>query len=518
MLTRRIAWAAVCPLAACTVVNAPLPNPGTAPAENTGFSVAISGTTLLSGAARADTVDDNAGEALVYDFDGAAWGLSETLFPTEPSYNGTFGWSVDLDGDRAIVGAFTEVFTDGDLSFIAGSAYFFEREGGVWSAVARVTGEPTLPEDAFGSTVAISGDFAAVGASFAPPPTFNGPGAVYVFRRDPAGWVQDALLTASDAQDGDEFGRSVALDGDVLAIGASRDDDEGHNAGAVYVFRREAGAWIEEAKLHAFDADVQDEFGWSVDVSGDRLVAAARDEDDAGEDAGAAYVFERQAGLWLDAAKLTAFDAQPGDQFGQSVGLDGAAAVVGAWLADGAAAGSGAAYVFREAPSGAWALAEKLIGATGAWGDGFGFSVDISGDCAAVGAVNQDDPGEQSGATYAFCDLPGVVDPGLFIDVDIICCEIPPDPIGPVVLETAFQLRRGARVPITRWVVLRTRDGRARTVIEPAQLVVTRRAQRERHVLRLQPDEAQGAWLGLYWRDPSGFIRVENRPLRPRER
>lgn len=505
--------------AGCATSEGELPNPGAAPFENTGFSVAIFEDTILSGAARADTVDSNAGEALVYDRDGDLWSLAQTVFPSDPSFNGGFGWSVDLDGDRAIVGTLNEVYDPGP--FISGSAYLLERDGGAWNVVTRVTGTPTLPEDAFGSSVTISGDYAAVGAPFEPPPTFVGPGMVYVFRRDPGGWVQDALLGASDGQSGDEFGSAVALDGDALAVGAMRDDDLGDNAGAAYVFRRVDGAWVEEAKLHAFDGQVQDEFGFSIDISGDRLVVGARDEDERGEDAGAAYVFERDAesGVWLPAAKLIAFDGEEGDQFGQSVGLDGAAAVVGAWLADGRAGTSGAAYVFRKAAGGDWTTAIKLIGDTGAFGDGFGFGVDISGDCAAVGAVNQDGPAGQNeaGATYVFCDLPGVLDPGFFIDVDIICCEVPPDdPIGPVVFELRFEARRITRMPLVRWVDLRAPDGTARTIVQRQQVVAPlRRARTERHEIPLGPNAPPGLyWVTLYWQDQWGFVRAQNVPLR----
>jgi len=120
------------------------------------------------------------------------------------------------------------------------------------------------------------------------------PGAAFVFRQGSAGkgWVQEAKLLASDWEEGDRFGRSVSFLGDFALIGAYRDRDAGYNSGAAYIFRCDSGAWIEEAKLTAHDAAVEDRFGIDVAFSEDFALIGAYQDDDAGEDSGSVYVFD----------------------------------------------------------------------------------------------------------------------------------------------------------------------------------------------------------------------------------
>jgi len=165
-------------------------------------------------------------------------------------------------------------------------------------------------------------------------------GAVYVFTRSGGAWVEQAKLMASDAQASDQFGVSVSVSGDTAVIGADREATGGSNAGAVYVFTRSGGAWVEQAKLMASDAQANDVFGASVAVSGDTAVIGAYFEDTGGSSAGAAYVFTRSGGAWVEQAKLMASDAQASDVFGASVAVSGDTAVIGASNAD-------AAYIFE---------------------------------------------------------------------------------------------------------------------------------------------------------------------------
>ena len=142
-------------------------------------------------------------------------------------------------------------------------------------------------------------------------------------------------LLASDGQDVDQFGFSVAVSGDTAIVGATEEDARGTNAGAVYVFQRDvggAGNWGEVKKLLASDAQDFDLFGWSVAVSGDTAIVGAPGEDTGGVNAGAAYVFRRDqggAGNWGEVKKLTAADAQAGDFFGLGVAVSVDTAVLG---------------------------------------------------------------------------------------------------------------------------------------------------------------------------------------------
>jgi len=160
-----------------------------------------------------------------------------------------------------------------------------------------------------------------------------------VFQRDEGGagnWGQVTKLTASDAQTADFFGDSVAVSGDTAVVGADLEDAGGDDAGAAYVFQRDQGGvdnWGEVRKLTASDAQAGDRFGIRVAASGDTAVVGAYLESAGGEFAGAAYVFQRNEGgadNWGEAKKLTASDAQAGAVFGFSVAVSGDTAVVGA--------------------------------------------------------------------------------------------------------------------------------------------------------------------------------------------
>ena len=168
------------------------------------------------------------------------------------------------------------------------------------SEVKKLTASDAQADDTFGLSVALSGDSAIVGASGEDAGGTRA-GAAYVFERNqggPGNWGEVGKLTASDAQAGNVFGFSVAVSGDTAVVGASGEDAGGNNAGAGYVFERDEGGtdnWGEVTKLTASDAHGGDFFGSSVAASGDTAVVGASDEDAGGDNAGAAYVFELPA-------------------------------------------------------------------------------------------------------------------------------------------------------------------------------------------------------------------------------
>ncbi len=199
--------------------------------------------------------------------------------------------------------------------------------------------------------------------------------------------ANECKVTASDASLGGFFGRAVALDGDVMLVGSSTDDDEGDWAGAVYVFERDGADWVEVQKFVADDAAPGDLFGVAIALRGDVAIVGAYGEDDNGPGSGAAYIFRNSGTTWSQEAKI-----QPGDPvaehgFGSTVGISGDVAVVGAPGDDGDGVGSaaGAAYVFRHS-LGTWPEEQKLTASDGAEGDQFGASVAASGAVISVGA------------------------------------------------------------------------------------------------------------------------------------
>ena len=193
------------------------------------------------------------------------------------------------------------------------------------------------------------------------------------------GQTEDFKLIAPDGQANDEFGFAVAIDGDRIAAGAPYDDDNGSNSGAVYLFDVATGSML--FKLTPDDGEANAEFGYSVAMDNGILAVGARGDNDNGTLAGAAYLFDASTGTQLQ--KLVPNDAQPGDEFGNSIDIANGLVVAGAWRADEFGDGSGAAYLF-DASSGA--ELEKLLPDEGANFQTFGVSVAIDSEVAAVGA------------------------------------------------------------------------------------------------------------------------------------
>ena len=198
-------------------------------------------------------------------------------------------------------------------------------------------------------------------------------------------------------------------------IGARQDDDNGSQSGSAYVFTKVSGVWSQKAKLIASDGAADDQFGISVAVNGDTVVVGARQDDDNGNQSGSAYVFTKPSSGWSNSnetAKLTASDGAANDEFGISVAVEGDTAVIGARQDD---TSNGSAYVFTTV-SGVWSQKAKLTASDGAADDEFGISVAVDGDTVVVGAykhnVGEGTGGANAGAAYLmsiseWADIPG---------------------------------------------------------------------------------------------------------------
>lgn len=212
------------------------------------------------------------------------------------------------------------------------------------------------------------------------------------------GQQEVAAFVPSDGQTADLFGSAVAIAGSSLAIGSPQDDDFGSSSGAVYVYERPVGgSWTFAAKLAPAPLGPSPQFGFSVAMAPDRLVAGAPD---AGN--GAALVFERQpGGAWNQVATLLASDGAAGDRFGYAVSIDGDRIVVGSPFDDDLGSASGSAYVFERQTGGAWSEVAKVVAGDGAAEHDFGASVAVAGDRLAAGTALPGSPGGTS-AAYVF--------------------------------------------------------------------------------------------------------------------
>ena len=276
-----------------------------------------------------------------------AQGLQATLVPADPASTQLFGQSVALQGDLVVIGA------TGDTSN-AGAAYVFRRTLGVWGEELKLEPADLEATDLFGAGTAIDGDVIAVGAPDALD-VFGGgtpgSGAVYIFRDTGGTWPQQARLVALDSENFDQLGRSVAAQGDVVVAGApgdkaSGDGDPDGGDGAAYVFRFDGSAWAQEAKLVSNHSANGDRMGESIAIDGDVIVVGAPGYDQLATDTGAAYVFRHVLGLWFLEQRLTAADANAGDDFGASVAVDGDLIAIGAPRDNQGASDTGAVYLF----------------------------------------------------------------------------------------------------------------------------------------------------------------------------
>ena len=423
------------------------------------FLVAVDGDTMVVGAGgedgsitstlgspNNDAID--AGAAYVYTRSMAGtWTQAAYLKASNAEASDSFGWSVALSGDTIVVGAPNEagsitstLGSPNNAAVGAGAAYVFTRSAaGTWTQAAYLKASNAEAGDFFGS-VAISGDTIVVGAAteagsitstVGSPNNPNneavGAGAAYVFTRSVAGtWTQAAYLKASNAEAGDQFGVSVAVDDDTIIVGAlyesgsvtstlGSENNAEFGAGAAYVYTRSvAGTWTQAAYLKASNAEANDLFGYpNVAISGDTIVVGSFGEsgsvtstvglpNNEAPSAGAAYVYERSmAGTWTQAAYLKASNANAGDQFGSSVALSSDTIVVGAPYEDGSitstigspnndAVDAGAAYVYERSLAGTWTQAAYLKASNAETDDWFGESVALSGSTIAVGARTED--------------------------------------------------------------------------------------------------------------------------------
>jgi len=386
---------------------------------------------------------ENSGAAYVFTQNDGVWQQSTITHASDLQDQDWFGFSVAVAGGTLVVGAPYEDGGAGDPAPYAGAAYLFTRNrGGAdnWGEAKILRASDAQAMDWFGYNVAISGETVVVGAygedggAGAPLPEA---GAAYLFARNQGGtdnWGEVKTMRASDAQAGDGFGHAVAIDGETAVVGAYLEDggpgDPRSDAGAAYVFGRNqggAGNWGEVRALHSSEMYYQDEFGFSVAISGDTLVVSAPDEDGGvGHpvmQCGSAYVFDRNRGgadNWGEVKILRASDRQRDDIFGFSLDIDGDLVVVGAYAEDGGPGDpmptAGAAYLFERHRGGAdnWGEARILRASDRQADDSFGNSVAIAGDSILVGAVSEaggpGDPVPQAGSAYFFARNNGGAD------------------------------------------------------------------------------------------------------------
>ena len=352
--------------------------------EEFGYSVDIDGDTIVVGTSPATAT----GKVYVFVKPDAGWAASSTpdatLTATGSATGDGFGESVAISGDNIVVGAPTQDYTDGQSNTVAdaGAVYVYAKPDAGWADAtqdAKLLAAGPVANGSFGKTVDVDGDTVAAGST--------GAEKVYLFTKPSSGWTDSnspgATLTPANGQDGDNFGWSLNLVSNALAVGAPRHD----GSGAAYVFTKSGATWTEAAKLTGLGVDAGDRFGDSVALSGNYL-AAGRGAQADNDHAGSVQVFKKPATGWASSIVphvQLASDGDANDNYGSSVALDGSTLVVGA---SGVSGGKGAAYVLlaiRTSPTEWIGLVNAATGVTVTSSDGGATAtVDIPG-----GSVNQ---------------------------------------------------------------------------------------------------------------------------------
>lgn len=254
------------------------------------------------------------GAVYIFGYQSGAWIAGPRILANDPESLGYFGSAVSLYGDTLLVGV-PQGRNPGNVQ--TGSAYIFRLSGGAWSQEAKLLPSAGVSGDRFGACVSLSADRALVGA---PAPSGANSGSAYIFARSGAVWLEEARLADASLPTTARFGVSVSLDGDSALVGSPY----GGVPGSAHVFERVGDLWRRGQTLTMPNSLAGDLFGKSVALDGDALVVGAPGTH-------SAHVFERQGGTWTHAAKLT--DSFGSSQFGFSVDIDGNSVVTGSLTA-----------------------------------------------------------------------------------------------------------------------------------------------------------------------------------------
>ena len=367
--------------------------------DNLGASVGISGDYAMIGVPEDDTDNGrDTGSIQVFFRSETGWVQHQKLHASDGVRGDEFGTALAMSGDYAIVGAPRK----DDAGNNSGAVYIFTRQGTAWVEQAKLVAPDARPGDYFGISVAIDEDTVLVGGHRINKPTADA-GSVYVFERLGNSWLLTDHLIAPDATKFAYFGFSVGIDDDTAIIGATRDDEAGSDAGAAYVFVRKGVEWTFQAKLLGNNTEAEDNFGYAVDVDGNFAIVTSPKN----RGAGAAYIYEREGTVWEQKRnrvriRMIPIDRDGASAFGTSVDISGETAVIGA---TGGKVGQdivGAAYVFTRNEPPFWNQHTKLTASDSRGGDQLGYAVALSGSEVIAGAPKHSAGGLGSGAAYIY--------------------------------------------------------------------------------------------------------------------
>lgn len=313
-----------------------------------GYRVSIKGDLAAVSAIRDSTRAPSSGAVYIYRRgEDDAWASEGVVTALDGEAFDGFGSGLSIaHGQTVYVGA----FGNDTAGTNAGAVYAYEKNSSdVWVQRRRILAEDAKPGDRFGEAIVANDTYLIVGA----PSANSGAGAVYCYRRfSPTGYALEARIEAPVTVPDALFGASLDLDGDRIIVGAPGDSDFFQNVGAAYLFKRDAdGSWNLENKISTPSQRGLDQFGRAVALEGDLAVATALRTDFFADDAGGAFAFERTADGWVSLQDIAPQVLRTRIQFGTSAAIDHGVAAIGSWLDGEDRSATGSVSLYRPVPT-----------------------------------------------------------------------------------------------------------------------------------------------------------------------
>lgn len=364
-----------------------------------GWSVDIYGNYALIGSVYDDDNGIQSGSAYIYHFDGTQWTEHTKITASDGGFADYFGYAVSIHDGQLIVGAYRDFVG----SVRSGSAYVYTQDGGSWVETAKLVPDDPEEEDRFGAKVAIYGNYAAVGAYF-DDDLGESSGAVYVYKKSAGEWAFHQKLTPESLLANDYFGASVTISEDFLFVGAQGSSAYANTSGKVFIYTLLDGTWTLSDEVYPPDPTSFQNFGVSLSVSGETLAIGAYNDPAVANESGSVYLFEKTGSNWEFFQKIFPSDGHAGAKFGHSLAIENNRLVVGSIYDQTLPGETGSAYVYTRESSGNWLLSAKIVPDDAQDEQRFSAGVGLSGKFAIAGAPYDNEYGFHTGAAY-LCDL-----------------------------------------------------------------------------------------------------------------
>lgn len=371
--------------------------------DNFGDFVAIDGNYAVVAATGDDTLGTDAGALNAYQLVGGQWQFTHKIVMDDGAAGEKIG-SIAMRGGRLIVG-------DPLQNGMRGAVYIYELSGNTWVKTAKLTlgasQSPTV-QDLFGYSVDISGDWAIAGAyQYTTTSNIFGAGSLFVYHKVGGVWQQSQQLFSPTPTNFEQFGFSADIEGDRLVVGAPADDSQLDGPGAVYSYRLSGSTWAyENAVLGTGTNGITNnsKFGFSVALTNNTLVVGAPYAKGAANSSGAVYVYNHTGAAWGTPQKISAPGGASGDEFGYDIAINNSNLVIASRLSDSKDLDrAGSVYQYKLS-AGKYALAFRIFARDRAARDYFGSSLDLSGSTVLIGSrLDDGKPGDlKDGAGSAY--------------------------------------------------------------------------------------------------------------------